>query len=89
MRFFIPLLLLDQTFGFVRRLSPVNQTSKHVSINPLVYENTLEQKSIGDLLGQVEDTERIFLRSDMRQAYTRKVLNEDGIYDIKDYSVVN
>ena len=89
MKLCIYLLLLNKAFGFIREVIPLIKTSKYASINPLIYENTLEQKSISELLEHIDDTEKIFIRNDMKKAYIRKDLNEDGNYDMEDYSVVN
>lgn len=93
MRFFLYFLLIQQIVGFVRKTMNINKKSSSVrqmcSINPLIYENVLEQRSIGDLLENIENSDKIFLKNDMKKAFVRKDLNEDGNYDMEDYSVVN
>ena len=89
MKFLVYFLLFNQTFAFVRRYSLGVKTRLYDSINPLIYEDQLQQKSISEFLEHVEDTDKIFLRNDMKKAYTRKDLGGDGIYDMEDYSVTN
>tara|TARA_B100000035_G_scaffold53044_1_gene41545 strand:+ start:2276 stop:4252 length:1977 start_codon:yes stop_codon:yes gene_type:complete len=93
MRFFLYFLLVQQIVGFVRKSININKETSNVrqlcSINPLVYENVLEQRSIGDLLKNIEKSDKVFLKSDMKKAFVRKDLNQDGEYDMEDYSVVN
>jgi cell division protease FtsH len=89
MKFIVYFLLFNQAFGFVRRYSLGVKTRLYNSINPLIYEDELQQKSISELLEHVEDTDKIFLRNDMKKAYTRKDIGGDGVYDMEDYSVTN
>ena len=89
MKFLVYFLLFNQTFAFVRRYSLGVKTRLYDSINPLIYEDQLQQKSISEFLEHVEDTDKIFLSNDMKKAYTRKDLGGDGIYDMEDYSVTN
>ena len=76
MRFFLYFLLVQQIVGFVRKSININKETSNVrqlcSINPLVYENVLEQRSIGDLLKNIEKSDKVFLKSDMKKSLCSK-----------------
>ena len=59
------------------------------SINPLVYENVLGQRSIDDLSENIEKSAEIFLENDMKEAFVWKDLYGYGSCDMEDYIVVN
>lgn len=81
------------TIPFVRgfRLPIIEKIQTRLyNINPLEYKNVLEKKSIGNLILDIDNknVDKIFFTNDLKTLYARHDINNDGEYDLEDYSVI-
>lgn len=91
MKYFL-LFLLPFINGFT--ISSTNKKSTNlaaININPTQYTNVLGRKPFSQLIKDIDNqnVDSLYFSNDMKTLYSREDLNEDGIYDIEDYSITN
>ena len=84
------LFLIQPVFCFFQKKTFLHKPL-YESINPLAYENVIAKQSFNDLLSRIDkkEVETIYFSNNMKKIYSRLDLNNDGEYDIEDYTITN
>ena len=90
MRFFLYILLLQDVFCFQNKIFKKTKTLQ-ANINPLAFENVIQPEPFNELIKRIDnkDVDSVFFSNNMKKIYSRKDVNEDGEYDLEDYTITN
>jgi cell division protease FtsH len=61
------------------------------SVNPLAFESVIQPEPFNELIKRIDrkDVDSVFFSNDMKKIYSRKDVNENGEYDLEDYTITN